>query len=88
MVELEGKLERQLFSYLRRLSYRRANGTITADDAHRFLGRRGVRRDAGVRLSYINRIFNPYNGDLIKVGTRLSNREPAKRRLISSWFVA
>lgn len=88
MVELEGKLERQLYSYLRRLSYRRMNATITADDAHRFLGRRGVRRDAGVRLSYINRIFNPHNSELIKVGTRHSKREPAKCRRISAWFVA
>ena len=78
------KLERQLHSHLRSLSFRRANGVVTADDAQKFLGRRGVRNSPEVRLSYINRTFR--SRTFINVGTKPSSREQAKYRRITQWY--
>lgn len=80
----DNRLERQLHSYLRGLSFRRVNGVVTADDAHRFLGRKGVRNAPEVRLSYINRVFR--SRTFINMGERASQREQAKYRKITQWY--
>jgi hypothetical protein len=78
------KLERQLHTYLRTLSYNRGNGVVTADDAQRFLGRKKVSRSMRVRLAYINRTFS--SSTFVNVGQKPSVREEAKGRKITQWF--
>ena len=78
------KLERQLHSHLRSLSFKRASGVVTADDAHQFLGRRGVRNSPNIRLSYINKTLR--SPTFINVGMKPSSREQAKYRRITQWY--
>ena len=75
-----------LRSYLRSLTNRRSSGTVTADDAHTYLTRKGVREQmVRTRLSFINSAFS--NGFEV-VGEIASNRPAAKGRYISEWASA
>jgi hypothetical protein len=78
------KINKQLYTYLRSLSYKRVNGVVTADDAHRFLSRKGIRKNPNVRLSYINKTFSSHT--FIPMGTAASSREQAKYRKITQWY--
>lgn len=74
-----------LQKYMKRLASRRV---VTADDAHAFLDRNGVRKTAvRERLSYINgALTSPTfesTGDV-----RPSTRPAARGRLISEWSLA
>ena len=78
---------RRMVSYLRSLANRRSSGVVTADDAHVFLNRMGVRqRQVRTRLSYINAAFG--SGMFEQAGTTYSTRPAAKGRSISTWVAA
>jgi NADH/NAD ratio-sensing transcriptional regulator Rex len=78
---------RRMVSYLRSLASRRSSGVVTADDAHVFLTRMGVReRQVRTRLSYINSAFA--SGLFEQAGTTYSTRPAAKGRAISTWATA
>jgi hypothetical protein len=78
---------RQMLSYLRSLANRRSSGVVTADDAHAFLTRMGIReRQVRTRLSYINSAFG--SGLFEQRGTTYSTRPAAKGRAISKWATA
>ena len=78
---------RRMVSYLRSLASRRSSGVVTADDAHVFLTRMGVReRQVRTRLSYINTAFG--SGLFEQAGTTYSTRPAAKGRAISMWATA
>lgn len=78
---------RQMLSYLRSLANRRSSGVVTADDAHAFLTRMGIReRQVRTRLSYINSAFG--SGLFEQAGTTYSTRPAAKGRAISKWATA
>jgi hypothetical protein len=75
-----------LRSYLRSLTNRRSSGTVTADDAHTYLTKSGVREQmVRTRLSFINSAFS--NG-FEAVGEVASNRPAAKGRYITEWTTA
>lgn len=81
------KLLTQMSSYLRTLANRRSSGEVTADDAHTYLSRVGIREQmVRTRLSFINSVFN--NGMFEQSGTTSSSRPAAKGRTISTWSVA
>jgi hypothetical protein len=81
------KLVRGMTSYLRSLANRRSSGVVTADDAHTYMTRAGIREQmVRTRLSFINTVFA--NGDFAQVGTAPSSRPKAKGRSISMWTVA
>lgn len=77
-----------LTSYLRSLANRRSTGTVTADDAHNFLNRKGIRSGmTRTRQAVINAAF--MGGDFENTGyTTPSSRPAAKGRSISEWTVA
>jgi hypothetical protein len=78
---------RRMVSYLRSLANRRSSGVVSADDAHVFLSRMGVReRQVRTRLSYINSAFA--SGLFEQAGTTYSTRPAAKGRSISTWATA
>ena len=78
---------RRMVSYLRSLANRRSSGVVTADDAHVFLNRVGVRqRQVYTRLSYINSAFG--SGMFEQSGMTYSTRPAAKGRAISTYTVA
>ena len=80
------KLVSGLRGYLRSLSNRRSSGTVTADDAHTYLGKNGI--DSGkirTRLSFINAAFS--NG-FEQVGYTASSRPAAKGRSITEWMAS
>ena len=79
------RLATSLRSYLRSLSFRRATGTVTADDAHVFLNKQGVARSVNTRLSLINAALST---GFDAVGTVPSNRPAARGRQITEWTVA
>lgn len=75
-----------LRSYLRNTANRRSSGTVTADDAHTYLTRQGVRElMVRTRLSFINSAFS--NG-FDSVGAVASSRPSAKGRYITEWATA
>ena len=75
-----------LRSYLRSTANRRSSGTVTADDAHTYLTRKGVRElMVRTRLSFINSAFS--NG-FEAVGEVASSRPAAKGRYITEWIAA
>jgi hypothetical protein len=81
------KLITGMASYLRSLANRRSSGVVTADDAHNYLTREGVReRQVRTRLSFINSVFS--TGMFEQVGRAPSTRPRAKGRSISMWTVA
>lgn len=72
----------ELTSYLRRLSVRRSNGRVTADDAQNFLTRKGVRRNR--RVSMINKVFQ--YPSFVVLGQRASQRPVSRYRKINEWI--
>jgi hypothetical protein len=81
------KLINGMTSYLRGLANRRSSGVVTADDAHTYLSRAGIREQmVRTRLSFINSVFG--TGMFEQVGSTPSNRPQAKGRSISTWSVA
>lgn len=78
---------RGLTSYLRSLANRRSTGTVTADDVHTFLSRKGVSaRQYRTRLSFINSVLREPMFEAS--GTVYSTRPQAKGRAISAWTLA
>lgn len=81
------KLINGMTSYLRSLANRRSSGVVTADDAHTYLSRAGIREQmVRTRLSFINSVFG--TGMFEQVGSAPSNRPQARGRSISTWTVA
>jgi len=77
---------RKLVSYLRKLSRSRIAGTVTADDAHRFLTREGVQPEqVRTRLRFINMAFNNNSEYFYPVGEVQSTRPAARGRMITEW---
>jgi len=74
----------RLRSYLRRLSIRRKDGVVTADDAHKFLTREGV-TDPNERLRITNSVLNAHNDEFTSGATRPSARPQMKGYRISEW---
>jgi hypothetical protein len=73
-------------SWLYTLARRRANGTVTADDAHTYLDREGVRpQQVRTRLSFINSVLR--EGNFEYAGYTSSTRPAAKGRAICEWTV-
>jgi threonyl-tRNA synthetase len=71
-------------SWLYSLVRRRANATVTADDAHTYLDRQGFRKnEVFTRLSFINTVLR--DGNFIYAGRTPSTRPAARRRLINEW---
>ncbi len=74
-------------SYLYSLARKRTEGTVTADDAHRYLDREGVRpQQVRTRLSFINSVLREPNFEY--VGMTASTRPAARGRAISEWTIA
>jgi threonyl-tRNA synthetase len=74
----------KLATYLRRLAKTRRAGTVTADDAHAFLTRMGVRQQqVRTRLSYINSVLR--TPEFEPVGETASARPAARGRYITEW---
>lgn len=83
----EQKYERTvkgLRGWLYSLTRRRMNGTVTADDAHRYLDRQGFKKyEVFTRLSFINSVLR--DGNFNPSGMTPSTRPAARRRLITEW---
>lgn len=74
-------------SYLVSLARKRTEGTVTADDAHRYLDREGVRpQQVRTRLSFINAVLREPNFEAI--GSVPSQRPAARGRAITEWTIA
>lgn len=74
-------------SWLYSIARKRASGTVTADDAHRYLDREGVRpQQVRTRLSFINSVLREPNFEY--VGMTRSERPAARGRTISEWAIA
>ena len=81
------KFINRMTSYLRSLANRRSSGVVTADDAHTYMSREGIREQmVRTRLSFINSVFG--TGMFEQVGRAPSSRPRAKGRSISTWTVA
>lgn len=81
------KLINQMTSYLRSLANRRSSGVVSADDAHNYLTRAGIREQmVRTRLSFINSVFS--NGEFEAVGSAPSSRPQARGRAITTWTTA
>lgn len=73
-------------SWLYSLARRRSNRTVTADDAHTYLDRQGVRSQVRTRLSFINSVLREPTFE--SAGMTRSTRPAAKGRAISQWTIA
>lgn len=74
-------------SWLYSLARRRSTGTVTADDAHTYLDREGVRpQQVRTRLSFINSVLREPN--FAPVGVINSQRPAARSRTITEWTIA
>lgn len=74
-------------SWLYNIARKRSTGTVTADDAHRYLDREGVRpQQVRTRLSFINAVLREPNFEA--VGSVPSQRPAARGRAITEWTVA
>lgn len=74
-------------SWLYSIARKRNSGTVTADDAHRYLDREGVRpQQIRTRLSFINSVLREPNFEY--AGMTRSARPAARGRSISEWIVA
>lgn len=84
-----------LANYMRGLGRRRNNSTVTADDAHRFLDRKGIATKPipGTststtfrgRTTYINAVLNMNNTEITPTGAIRSKRAVARGRKITTW---
>lgn len=78
------RLRNGMRSWLYSLVRRRASHTVTADDAHTYLDREGIRKGhIRTRLSFINSVLREANFDY--AGMTPSTRPAARRRLINEW---
>ena len=74
----------KLATYLRRLAKTRRSARVTADDAHTFLTRNGVRvKQVRTRLSYINSVLR--EPEFMPLGKTPSTRPTARGRFITEW---
>ena len=81
------KVQTGLYTYMRGLSRKRSKKTITADDAHVYLTKKGIgEQKVRTRLSLINSVLR--RPDFRPVGTVSSKREPARYRKITEWRYA
>jgi len=78
------KMQNGLKSYLRGLARRRKSGTVTADDAVRWLTNRGI-KNVRTRMSYTNRILNANSDTFTSVGTVHSSRPEMRGSRITEW---
>jgi hypothetical protein len=77
------KVVNQLTSYLKGLSNRRNSGTVTADDAQKFLNRVGFTGNTVERLSVVRSALNESN--FYAIGTVPSSRPVARGRRVTAW---
>jgi hypothetical protein len=71
-------------SWLYNIARKRASGTVTADDAHRYLDREGVRpQQVRTRLAFINSVLREPNFEPVDVVP--SQRPAARGRSITEW---
>ena len=81
---IRSNIQSGLQTYLRGLSRRRNNNVVTADDAHTYLDRKGVRsKQVRTRLAYINSVLRV--PEFVNVGNRSSIRPAARYRSITEW---
>ena len=74
-------------SWLYSLARKRSTGTVTADDAHTYLDRQGVRpQQVRTRLSFINSVLREPNFEY--AGMTNSSRPAARGRAITEWTIA
>lgn len=74
-------------SYLYSLARKRTEGTVTADDAHRYMDREGIRpQQVRTRLSFINSVLREPNFEPVDVVA--SQRPAARGRSITEWTIA
>lgn len=74
-------------NWLYSLARRRSTGTVTADDAHTYLDREGVRpQQVRTRLSFINSVLREPNFEV--AGMTSSQRPAARGRAITEWTIA
>lgn len=77
---------RGMRNWLNSLARRRGSGLVSADDAHTYLDRQGIRKnEVFTRLSFINSVLR--EGNFECVGQWPSDRPAARRRLINAWAV-
>lgn len=73
-------------SWLNKLVSRRSTGVVTADDAHTYLDREGVRpQQVRTRLSFINSVLREPNFEY--AGETPSSRPAARGRMITEWTI-
>ena len=73
-------------TWLYDIARKRVDGTVTADDAHTYMDREGIRKQQiRTRLSFINSVLREPN--FIPVGVTRSERPAAKGRAINEWAV-
>jgi hypothetical protein len=71
-------------SWLYSIARKRVNGVVTADDAHTYLDRQGIRPTQFLtRLSFINSVLRSSN--FVYAGETQSKRPVAKGRVITEW---
>jgi len=76
----------KLRTYLRGIARKRSAGIVTADDAHNFLDREGVRpQQVRTRLAFINAALRSPEFEVI--GMSPSQRPAARGRMISEWTI-
>jgi hypothetical protein len=74
----------KLRTYLRSVARKRASRIVTADDAHNFLDRQGIRpQQVRTRLAFINAVLR--NPQFEAIGMSPSMRPAARGRMISEW---
>lgn len=74
-------------SWLYNIARKRSSGTVTADDAHRYLDREGVRpQQTRTRLSFINAVLREPNFEPVDMVP--SQRPAARGRAITEWTIA
>ena len=74
-------------SYLAGLARNRSEGIVTADDAHRYMDREGIRpQQIRTRLAFINSVLREPNFEAYDVVP--SSRPAARGRTITAWTIA
>jgi hypothetical protein len=80
------KTSNRLRTYLKGIARKRVSGIVTADDAHRFLDKEGIRpQQVRTRLAFINSALRSPEFEVI--GMSPSMRPSARGRMISEWTI-
>ena len=79
------RMTARMRTYLTGLARRRNSGTVTADDAHTYLDRQGVKSQPTTRLRFINSVLR--QPTFFQAGTVASSRPAARGRSITEWTV-